>query len=237
MALKAVFIIVDWDKIQVISEVVAKGNAVCYVSKGHGTADSELLDLLGLGRIDKAVFVCFIESSQMQSLIHSIRRAMGTRSTGAGIAFSVHLSGTSLPILKLFESMAAATSAKPTKKEPLMASLLSQKDKESIEIKNDMIISVLNAGYSDGFMKLAVAAGARGGTVISARGLSSEKVKSFLGLSLQEEKEIVIILAASEDKVAIMNSVSTEFGISSQAAGLIFSLPVDQVMSLNALSA
>ncbi|GMO61676.1 MAG: hypothetical protein Ta2A_07910 [Treponemataceae bacterium] len=239
--IKAIFLIVDWDKVTVISEVVAKKNAVCYVSKGRGTANSELLDILGIGSIDKAVFICFVESAQMQSLVQSVRHAMGARSTGAGIAFSVHLSAVTAPILKMFEEMKAEDDAKQLEegiqvsknKETFMASILPHK--ESIAIKNDMIISVLNAGYSDAFMAEARKAGARGGTVINARGLSTQLVKKFLGFSVLEEKEIVIILAQSDVKLAIMQAISAGFGGSTKAAGLIFSLPVDQVMSLNSL--
>jgi nitrogen regulatory protein PII len=240
--IKAIFLIVDWDKVQTLSELFNKENcALCFVSKGQGTANSDILDVLGVGATDKAVFFCFVESSQTLRLIQSVRRSMGARSAGAGIAFTVPLSGLTAPVMKMFENMYAESEAvkaaagavakdfakKETTKESIM---------ESIAIKNDMIISVLNSGYSDAFMAAARKAGSRGGTVISARGLSTQLVKKFLGISVQEEKEIVIILANSDVKAAIMQAISAGFGISTKAAGLIFSLPVDQVMSLNELS-
>ena len=114
--------------------------------------------------------------------------------------------------------------------EPKTASTTSPAE---IAIKNDLIITILNHGYSDDFMTTAREAGARGGTVISARGLSAQKAKKFLGISVQEEKEIIIILANKEQQVPIMQAVSSAFGTSSKAGGTIFSLPVDQVMSLN----
>ena len=255
--LKAMFLIVDWDKLKVITEVFAKENcALCYVTKGLGTANSEILDVLGIGATSKAVFICFMESSVLERLIHAIRRAMGPRNIGAGIAFTVLLSGTSANIIKMFETMkaeedaptaepgaATETSAKAHKKETFMASLLSPRNskepkgsKGTIEIKNDVIISILNAGYSDAFMAEARKAGARGGTVFNARGLSAELAKKFLGISVQAEKEIVLILAQNDVRVPIMQAISAGFGTATKAAGLIFSLPVDQVMSLNELS-
>jgi nitrogen regulatory protein PII-like uncharacterized protein len=242
--IKAIFLIVDWDKVKALSALFAKENcSLCFVSKGFGTANSDILDVLGIGATDKAVFFCFADSSQTLRLIQAVRRSMGARSAGAGIAFTVPLSGLSAPVMKMFETMhdeneaakvalaAQSDTAKheTTQKESMM-------ETESIAIKNDMIISVLNAGYSDEFMATARKAGSRGGTIISARGLSTQLVKKFLGISVQEEKEIVIILANSEAKAAIMQAVSAGFGISTKAAGLIFSLPVDQVMSLNELS-
>jgi nitrogen regulatory protein PII len=262
IGLKAMFLIVDWDRLKVITEVFAKENcALCYVTKGLGTANSEILDVLGIGATPKAVFLCFMESSALERLINAIRHAMGPRNIGAGIAFTVLLSGTSANIIKMFETMKAeddaatgalgaarAPGAQTTKKESFMASFLSREPKESknskvsndskgsIEIKNDMIISILNAGYSDAFMAEARKAGARGGTVLNARGLSAELAKKFLGISVQAEKEIVLILAQNDVKVPIMQAISAGFGTATKAAGLIFSLPVEKVMSLNELS-
>jgi nitrogen regulatory protein PII len=98
-----------------------------------------------------------------------------------------------------------------------------------------MIVSILNQGNSDAFMTHARKAGARGGTVISARGISQELMKKFFGISVQDEKEIIVILADKDTVVPIMDAVKSDFGPSSKAAGVIFSLPVDRVMSLNAL--
>jgi nitrogen regulatory protein PII len=247
ISIKAMFIIVDWDKVQVISEVFAQANcALCFVHKGLGTANSEILDVLGIGATAKAVFLCFTPSSVTERVIEAVRHAMGRRSVGAGIAFTVPLSGTTAPILRMFESTKAedeanassgGTPAKTTKRETFMASFLGPKEaKGSIVINNDMIISILNAGYSDALMTEARKAGARGGTVFSARGLSVQLAKKFLGISVQEEKEIVIILAQNDVKTPIMQAISAGFGTATKAAGMVFSLPVDQVMGLSELA-
>jgi hypothetical protein len=55
----------------------------------------------------------------------------------------------------------------------------------------------------------------------------------FFGISVQEEKEIIIILTAREQKVAIMQTVSQTYGINAPAEGIVFSLPVDGVQGVN----
>jgi nitrogen regulatory protein PII len=223
--LKALFLIVDWDKLNMVSEVFAKENCLLsFVSKGRGTASSEIIDLLGVGVTEKAVFICLVQSTETPHIIQEVRRVMGARSVGAGIAFSVPLGGVTARIFTMFEESVKETN---TKEEQTMS---------AIEIKNEMIISILDRGNSDAFMKEARKAGARGGTVISARGISQEVIKKFFGISVQAEKEIIFILADKDTAVPIMNAVNPDFGVSSKAAGVIFSLPVDQVMSLNALS-
>jgi nitrogen regulatory protein PII len=101
------------------------------------------------------------------------------------------------------------------------------------EIKNDLIISIINQGYSDEFMATAKEAGATGGTVLSARGLAHEGAIKFFGVSVQDEKEIIIILTSREKKVPIMQAISRAHGMDSKAEGIVFSLPVDNVMGLS----
>jgi hypothetical protein len=60
------------------------------------------------------------------------------------------------------------------------------------EIKRVMITAVINPGFSDAVMKAAKSAGAKGGTIIHARGVSDEESINQWGLGLQEEKEIVM---------------------------------------------
>jgi len=82
-------------------------------------------------------------------------------------------------------------------------------------------------------MNTAREAGASGGTVLNARGQAHDGTVKFLGISVQEEKEIILILATREKKVAIMRAVSEAHGLNSKAQGIIYSLPVDNVLGLS----
>jgi nitrogen regulatory protein PII len=239
--LKALFLIVDWDKLNVISEVFEQENCLLsFVSNGSGTASSEITGLLGIGSTEKAVFICLAADMDTPHIIREVRRAMGSRNAGAGIAFSIPLGGITGRIFTMFAESAAlqvsASKADPEKRIAADNSHTQEEQKmQGIEIKNEMIIAILNNGNSEAFMAEARKAGARGGTVISARGISQEAMKKFFGISVQDEREIIFILADKDTAVPIMEAVKSDFGASSKAAGVIFSLPVDQVMSLNAL--
>ncbi|MDR1072526.1 MAG: hypothetical protein LBL45_02475 [Treponema sp.] len=242
---KLLFLIIDWDKIRVISEVFEKDYSnFVFMSKARGTATSEILDILGVGSTDKALILCLVEGASTPVIIKAVWRKMRVRSAGAGIAFTVPLSGINAPIMELFLKTCAIVEVAETtesgkkeeKKEDAPIETTDKGEKmeaKTVEIKNNVIISILNNGYSDEFMKTAREAGARGGTVISARGLSSQKTKKFLGISIQDEKEIIIILTDREKSLGIMQAVSAAYGASSKAEGIVFSLPADQVMSLN----
>ncbi|GHV33851.1 hypothetical protein AGMMS4952_26150 [Spirochaetia bacterium] len=235
--LKALFLIVDWDKLGVISEIFAGEKCLLsFVSNGRGTASSEIINLLGIGATDKAVFFSLVQSTETPRIIQGVRQAMGAGHAGAGIAFSIPLGGVTARLFTMFEEAVKETEA--AKEAGAVKETNTKEDKtmnNAIEIKNEMIISIQNRGNSDAFMTAARKAGARGGTVISARGISQEVMKKFVGITVQDEKEIIFILADKDTVVPIMEAVRLNFGTTSKAAGVIFSLPVDQVMSLNAL--
>jgi nitrogen regulatory protein PII len=223
--LQLLVFIIDWNKIKIISSVFEEENVrFHFISKGRGTASSEILDLLGIGGSEKAVIFSLEQAVMVPALIRGVRKKLGSQAAGAGIVFTIPLSGINQPILKVFKESIVRN---------LNISSAEEGEKMNTEIKHDLIVSVVNQGYSDEFMTVAREAGAGGGTVINARGLAHKGPVKFFGVSVQDEKEIIIIIAGRERKAAIMQAVSQAYGITTAAAGIIFSLPVDEVMSLN----
>ncbi len=50
---------------------------------------------------------------------------------------------------------------------------------------------------------------------------------------MQQEREVVIILAQKEDKLAIMQAIGQKCGMQSPAQGVVMSLPVDEIAGLD----
>jgi hypothetical protein len=234
--LKLMLFIIDWNKLHLISQVFEEEHVrFHFISKGQGTASSEILDLLGLGASAKAVVICLEQEILAPVLLKEVRKKMGRNSPGAGIAFSIPLSGINTPILQVFKE-SILKNEKIVPQNGNSGDLeQEQEEKEPVksDIKNDLIISIINQGYSDEFMTAAREAGASGGTVINARGLAHSGPVKFFGVSVQDEKEIVLVLSSREKKVSIMQAVSEACGIATKAGGIVFSLPVDQVMGMS----
>jgi len=231
--LKMIFFIVDWQQSHVITDVCEEEHVrFHFICKGKGTASSEVLDLLGIGAADKAVIICVEQEILIPVVLKEVRKKLGFYRPGAGIGFTIPLSGINTPLLRVFkESIKKNTKLTLEGEEETMAA--KNKSVKPEGINNDLIFAVINHGYSDDFMIAAREAGARGGTVINSRGLAHKGPTRFFGVSVQEEKEIVLILTGRDEKVSIMETVSEKFGLTTQAEGLIFSLPVDFVMGLN----
>ena len=98
-----------------------------------------------------------------------------------------------------------------------------------------LVLTIVNRGCSDQVMEAARTAGARGGTVINARRVGFEDVQNLLGFTLQPEKEIVAILVPSQQKLPVMQAINREAGLKTDCRGVLFSLPVDDIMGLQEL--
>lgn len=94
------------------------------------------------------------------------------------------------------------------------------------------IFCIVNNGFSEEAMNAAKQFGAKGGTVIHGRGTVSKEAEKFFNITIQPEKEIVLILVPSKDKDAIMRGLYNSVGTNTVAQGIVFSLPVDDVIGI-----
>ena len=98
--------------------------------------------------------------------------------------------------------------------------------------KHDVIFCIVNSGFSDAVMDAARKFGARGGTVIRARGTANSEAEKLFGITIQPEKEIVMILVDTTIKNDILHALYTAVGLDTPGQGIAFSLPVDQAIGL-----
>ena len=102
-----------------------------------------------------------------------------------------------------------------------------------MQYNHEAIFCIVNSGYSEAVMNAAKKLGAKGGTVINARGTAGKEAEKFFGITVQEEKEIVMILASSECKDKILQNLYDEVGLNTAGQGIAFSLPVDGVVGIS----
>ena len=98
--------------------------------------------------------------------------------------------------------------------------------------KHEMIMCIVNAGFSETVMEAAKSAGARGGTILNGRGTANKEAESFFHIAIQPEKEVVMILVPAEIKDAVLHALYQKAGLDTMGQGIAFSLPVDEVVGL-----
>ena len=101
-----------------------------------------------------------------------------------------------------------------------------------MDTRFELIVTIVNRGFSDNVMDAAKAAGARGGTILHARGTGIHEEAKFFGISIQPEKDMVMILVKQPDRDAIMHAISVGAGLNTEGRGLTFSLPVTDVAGI-----
>ncbi|HKL74173.1 MAG TPA: P-II family nitrogen regulator [Clostridia bacterium] len=93
-----------------------------------------------------------------------------------------------------------------------------------------LLIAIVNRGYSEKVMMAAQAAGARGGTVMHARGTGSLDATKVLGITIEPEKDIILILTEKSARQDIMRAIYKEAGLTKEGRGIVISLPVEDVI-------
>ena len=226
--LKIIFFITDWNRANIVSDVFVEEKVrFFFIRKGMGTANSEILDLLGIGASEKAVIFCMEQAVGVPVLMKEVRKKLRSYGPGAGISFTVPISAINDPILLIFKQSIL--------KNEKIATLNPDEESTGIAVKysHDLIMVIVNQGFSDELMNTARSAGATGGTVMHARGQAHEGAVKFFGVSVQEEKEFILILTDRKKKSSIMQAICETHGLGSDAQGIVFSLPVDDVMGLS----
>ena len=71
----------------------------------------------------------------------------------------------------------------------------------------EVVFCIVNAGYSELVMDAAKEVGARGGTVIHARGTANKEAEKFFSITIQPDKEIVMILVPSKIKDEVLRAI------------------------------
>jgi nitrogen regulatory protein PII len=102
-----------------------------------------------------------------------------------------------------------------------------------MKFDHEVIFCVVNAGFSEAVMDAAKEFGARGGTVIRARGTANSESEKLFGITIQPEKEIVMILVTSDIKDDILHALYREVGLKTPGQGIAFSMPVDNVVGIS----
>lgn len=191
-----------------------------YEWNASGTASSEMMDILGLGTPEKRVLITMLPKPFADRMGRKLKEAAVIGTKNSGIAFTLPMSGANHLLLQMLEA--------------LQGEETNERGKSGMEdMKYALIAAVVNLGYSENVMEAARGAGAGGGTVIPGRRTGSEEAIQFWGMSIQEEKEMILIITEQENKLKIMQAISAKCGLHSEADGLVLSLPIDTVIGGN----
>ena len=205
----------------------------------HGTASNSILNYLGLESTEKVLMLCLSDETKIDTIHENLLYNMKLDYAGNGIAITLPIHSISTHTLQFFD-LSYSKDHTPTS-ETLPISNHTKMDSKEQEVNGEamkdfdyeLIFAITNNGFTDLVMDAARNAGATGGTVIHAKSTATEHVRKFLGISIAEEKEILLIVATKDSKAQIMKGIQEFAGLRSEAGTVIFSVPVESVAGLH----
>ena len=217
MDIQLVLTVLDRRRRRVILGIYEEAGAMLTATMlGRGTAPPGLLDRYGLEATDKAIVGALIPGDKRHGLFRAAKHRMMIDVPGNGVMLAVPLK--SVGGRRAMSYLLGGS--EPGKGVPDMS------------FTHELVVIISNQGYTDDVMAAAREAGASGGTVVHAKGTGGKLAERFLGVSLAEEKELVLIAAAEADKSAIMRAVASKAGPGTEAGAICFSLPISEIVGI-----
>ena len=97
----------------------------------------------------------------------------------------------------------------------------------------EMIVTIVEKGVGEDVIDAAGAAGATGATILHGRGSGIHEKAVFFGLTIEPEKDIVLLVVPEAECVNIMEAIGKELGLDKPNSGLCFSFDVSHVIGVN----
>lgn len=186
---------------------------------GKGTATNEHLSLYGLSPTEKAIIGTVAGAEATKKLFKLAKQKMYFDIPGNGLMISIPIKSVG----------GGKTLALLTDNKNVGGSI------PDMKFNHELIIVILNEGYSDDVMDAARSVGAAGGTVLHAKGTGAQRAEKFFGVSLAAEKDIIYIVSRSEQKAEIMRAINSQCGPGTNPGAICFSLPISAVVGLRVL--
>ena len=206
-----------------VNWISKRGVGYQLIMTGRGTASSEMLDILGIGPTEKVIVVSLGAERAINTVVSEFSDNMSSLRKGQGIM-----------MLLSPDAVGSLISAILIRTADDAENNWQGKENETMknEHQHSLILISVNQGYTEEVMKTARQAGATGGTIVKARLAAEGAAEKFKGFSSQAEKEILAILAPDSIKADVMDSVNREFGLRTEAQGVLCSVPVDKAFKI-----
>ena len=178
---------------------------------GRGVVHSRLLEFLQINEVRREIVTMIIEDELAAGAIKGLIDEMEFHKPNHGILFSYSVN----------EFLGS--------KNELV------KKSESNEVKSTMykiIYTIVDKGRAEDVIEAATKAGAPGGTIINARGAGPHEVQTLFSVEVEPEKEIAYVIAKSEMKDAIVDSIRTHLKIDEPGNGILYVLDINEVYGL-----
>lgn len=98
-----------------------------------------------------------------------------------------------------------------------------------INIKHDLIVTIVKKGCCENIITASREAGAEGATIIPARGTGIHETKKLLGIPIEPEKEIIFTIVQEEKSEKVLDAIIKAGKLEKPATGVAFVIELKKV--------
>jgi nitrogen regulatory protein PII len=95
-----------------------------------------------------------------------------------------------------------------------------------------VVFAPVKTHKTDSIVDAAKAAGATGATIIPARGTGMREAKTFFGLTLEDQTDIVMFLLEEHIVKPVLEAIKTAGEFDKPGTGIAFVIPVEETIGL-----
>jgi len=179
---------------------------------GKGTVKNSILELLELSEIRKEIVIMLAEHSIADKFLEKLNKKYKLDKPNHGIAFSssvFNILGTKLCKFSGIRKNGGVEYA-----------------------MYNAIYVIVDKGKADSVIKAAKKAGARGGTIINARGSGIHETSKLFSMEIEPEKEFVLILADSSLTDNITSTINRDLNMDQPGNGIIYVQSVNKTYGI-----
>ena len=201
----------------------SSGAATSFVFHGEGTAINHFYEIFTLENANKQVILTPMREDIWPIAKSGLETRFHVSKVAKGISFAIKIS--SIIGTNAYKFVA---NERPLASETKGDNAMEETRNENYEV----VFAIVNDGFTDLVMEAARGKGAKGGTIINARGTGNKEIEKFFGVSITPEKQIVMILVPKEIKNDVLTAIYQAAGLNSKGQGIAFSVPATDVVGI-----
>ncbi len=180
------------------------------VTLGKGTVKNRVLNFLEICDIRKEIVVMVTSGLAAERALKGLHSELRFDKRGHGIAFIIPLDsvfGVSSFCGEIYEQ------------------------EEGVKMYK-AIFTIVERGLAESVMDAATEAGARGGTIINARGSGIHETSKLFAMEIEPEKEIVLVIAEAPQTESITKAIRAKMKIDEPGRGIVFTTEISHAVGL-----
>lgn len=195
---------------KIVKHAKSLGITGATISIGKGCISSRLLNYIGLSDIRKEIIYMISPSEVSERVLKSLNEKFEFYKPHHGIAFTT--------------TVCKAVGSKGI--------IQNKIEKEEDELMYNQISIIVDKGNAENVVDAAMLAGAKGGTIINARGSGIHETSKIFSIEIEPEKEIVLIISKKEETDKIVDTIREKINIDVPGNGIIYVQELNSVYGL-----